>query len=69
MDWNASNIALLRRLWADGLSASIIADRFGVTKNAICGKVYRLGLPQRRTTMRAVFVSSSRQIIHVLEDA
>ena len=37
----------LRRLWAEGLSSRIIANRMGVSKNAVLSRAHRLGLPQR----------------------
>ena len=44
---------LLKRLWSEGLSASQIAGRLGsVTRNAVIGKVHRLGLSGRATTSR-----------------
>lgn len=47
--WSPDRIALLRRLWLeDGLSASEIAPRLGVSRNAVLGKVHRLGLSNRR---------------------
>lgn len=43
--WTDETVALLRSLWAEGLSASRIAGRIGgVTRNAVIGKVHRLGL-------------------------
>lgn len=40
-----TKVELLRKLWADGLSASQIADQIGgVSRNAIIGKLHRLGL-------------------------
>ena len=45
MAWNDERVELLKRLWAEGLSASQIASRLGgVTRNAVIGKVHRLGL-------------------------
>jgi GcrA cell cycle regulator len=39
---------LLKKLWLDGLSASQIAKQLGgVTRNAVIGKVHRLGLSGR----------------------
>jgi GcrA cell cycle regulator len=39
---------LLKKLWADGLSASqIAAELGGITRNAVIGKVHRLGLSGR----------------------
>ena len=44
MAWNDERVELLKKLWADGLSASQIAGRLGgVTRNAVIGKVHRLG--------------------------
>jgi GcrA cell cycle regulator len=54
MVWNDERINLLKKLWAEGLSASGIASRLGdVSRNAVIGKVHRLGLPGRRPTSRS----------------
>lgn len=46
--WTADRIEELARLWADGFSASQIATRLGnTTRNAVMGKVHRLGLSAR----------------------
>ena len=51
MAWNDERVELLKKLWADGLSASQIASRLGgVTRNAVIGKVHRLGLSGRATS-------------------
>jgi GcrA cell cycle regulator len=48
--WSDDRVTLLRSLWADGLSASQIARALGgVTRNAVIGKVHRLGLGGRAT--------------------
>ena len=53
MTWNDERVDLLKKLWSDGLSASQIAGRLdGVTRNAVIGKVHRLGLSGRATTSR-----------------
>src|ERR1700690_3274022 len=45
MGWTDERVELLKRLWLDGLSASQIAKQLGgVTRNAVIGKVHRLGL-------------------------
>lgn len=47
MTWTDERIALLKQLWTrDGLSAGQIAATLGVTRNAVIGKVHRLGLVQ-----------------------
>jgi GcrA cell cycle regulator len=46
--WTEERVARLSKLWADGLSASqIAAELGGVTRNAVIGKVHRLGLSGR----------------------
>lgn len=53
MSWNDERVDLLKKLWGEGLSASQIATRLGaVTRNAVIGKVHRLGLSGRATTSR-----------------
>lgn len=48
--WTDAAVEVLKELWADGdLSAATIARRLGVTRNAVLGKVHRLGLSHRRT--------------------
>ena len=48
MSWTDERIELLKKLWSEGLSASQIATRIGgVTRNAVIGKVHRLGLEGR----------------------
>ena len=48
MSWTDERIELLRKLWSDGLSASQIASELGqITRNAVIGKVHRLGLAGR----------------------
>ena len=48
MSWTDERIELLKKLWSDGLSASQIAGELGgVTRNAVIGKVHRLGLSGR----------------------
>ncbi len=48
MTWNDERVEQLKKLWADGLSASqIAAELGGITRNAVIGKVHRLGLSGR----------------------
>ncbi len=48
MSWTDERVELLKKLWQDGLSASQIANELGgVTRNAVIGKVHRLGLSGR----------------------
>ena len=46
--WSETRVTTLSQLWLDGLSASQIAQQLGgVTRNAVFGKVHRLGLSGR----------------------
>lgn len=48
MSWTDERVELLKRMWAEGASASQIAKELGqVTRNAVIGKVHRLGLSNR----------------------
>jgi len=48
MSWTDERVEMLKKLWADGLSASqIAAELGGITRNAVIGKVHRLGLSGR----------------------
>ena len=48
MAWTEDRVDTLKTLWNEGLSASQIAGRLGgVTRNAVIGKVHRLGLSGR----------------------
>ena len=50
MGWTDERVETLKKLWLDGLSASQIAKSLGgVTRNAVIGKVHRLGLSGRAT--------------------
>jgi GcrA cell cycle regulator len=53
MNWSHERVDALRTFWANGLSASEIAARLGnVTRNAVIGKVHRLGLQGGATRSR-----------------
>ncbi|WP_181707959.1 GcrA family cell cycle regulator [Chthonobacter rhizosphaerae] len=48
MSWTDERVERLKSLWSEGLSASqIAAELGGVTRNAVIGKVHRLGLSGR----------------------
>jgi len=50
MSWTDERVDKLKELWGDGMSASQIAKILGgVTRNAVIGKVHRLGLSNRGT--------------------
>ena len=43
MSWDAKDVALLKKLWADGHSAGQIASRLGYSRNAVSAKLKRMG--------------------------
>jgi len=48
MTWTDERVETLKRMWSEGQSASQIAKELGgVTRNAVIGKVHRLGLSNR----------------------
>ncbi len=55
MSWTDERVELLRKLWNEGLSASQVAAELGtgVTRNAVIGKIHRLGLAERAKTPSA----------------
>lgn len=47
--WTDNRTSALRNLWQEGCTARQIAERIGgVSRNAVIGKIYRLGLSQKR---------------------
>lgn len=63
--WNEARIERLKKLWADGYSASQVAarlsencekDETGPSRSAIVGKVHRLNLPPRPTSGGVVII-------------
>jgi GcrA cell cycle regulator len=55
MSWTQERVELLRKLWLEGLSAAQVAAELGsgVTRNAVIGKIHRLGLAERGKTASA----------------
>ena len=48
MSWTTERVEILKIMWSEGQSASQIAGKLGgVTRNAVIGKVHRLGLSNR----------------------
>lgn len=62
MSWTDERVNSLKKLWTEGLSASQIAKQLGgVTRNAVIGKVHRLGLAGRATPSRPAIKRPIRQ--------
>lgn len=60
IDWTPKRVSTLIALWNEGLSTAAIGRRLGVTKNAVVGKVHRLGLPKRQSPIRGDRTNSNR---------
>ena len=59
--WTDPRIETLTALWRSGLSASQIARTLGgVTRNAVIGKLHRLGLAGRETPQRPRSIRAAR---------
>ena len=53
--WTEERVERLKLLWSQGLSCGVIAGELGVvTRNAVIGKINRLGLAGRVTTKRKI---------------
>jgi GcrA cell cycle regulator len=60
LTWTDDRVEQLKKLWEGGLSASQIAAELGnVTRNAVIGKVHRLGLSGRAKSPSTASSSSS----------
>ncbi len=70
MGWTDERVEQLKALWTEGLSASQIARVLGgVTRNAVIGKVHRLGLAGRAGPARSERPRSAvtrRSVAHVV---
>jgi hypothetical protein len=53
--WDDDKLYLLKKLWSENYSASHIASKFGVTRDAVLGKLRRLGLLGKRCPENAHF--------------
>src|SRR6202045_5486485 len=63
MSWDAKEVALLNKLWANGQSAGEIANRLGQSRNAVCAKLLRMGLKRghKPPTARPKIVSAPKE--------
>jgi GcrA cell cycle regulator len=65
MTWTDERVELLKKLWADGLSASrIAAELGGVSRNSVIGKVHRLGLSGRAKSASASAPRQRKPRVH-----
>ncbi len=60
MSWTDDRVEKLKAMWGEGQSASQIAKALGgVTRNAVIGKVHRLGLSNRATGAKSAAASAA----------
>lgn len=60
--WTDERVEQLKALWDQGFDAKSIAKRLGgVTRNAVIGKVHRLGLPSNSGVMPQPLTAADRQ--------
>ncbi|MDG1371144.1 MAG: GcrA family cell cycle regulator [Paracoccaceae bacterium] len=60
MSWTDDRVEKLKAMWGEGQSASQIAKALGgVTRNAVIGKVHRLGLSNRATGAKSAASSAA----------
>jgi len=66
MSWTDERVEQLRQAWMDGKSASQIANLLGhgLTRNAVIGKVHRLGLAGRAKSPSAATAPSAQAQAH-----
>ena len=54
-EWTEERVTIVRARWASGVSAGLISQELGgVTRNAVIGKIHRLGLQRRCSPNRPV---------------
>lgn len=62
--WTDESVATAKKLWAEGCSASVIAQQLGgVSRNAVMGKIHRLKLATRPQVETKVAVERSKPFI------
>ena len=62
MSWTDERVEILKKMWGEGQSVSQIAEELGgVTRNAVIGKVHRLGLSKRATSNSSVEAEAKAQ--------
>jgi GcrA cell cycle regulator len=60
--WNEERVEQLRSCVSAGLTCSQIAKEIGVTRNAVIGKIHRLGLAPGRRPARAVDTTRAERV-------
>ena len=61
-EWTPERTEALVKLWEQGLPTAEIGQRLGVTKNAVIGKVHRLGLPKRQSPIKGTAKPKKKKV-------
>lgn len=51
-EWSEAEDAALRKMWAEGLTSNVIAERMGRSRSSVMGRIGRQGLPKRGGRVR-----------------
>lgn len=60
--WTEERIELLKTLWAKGLGGEQVAEKLGITRNAVIGKIHRLKQPKRVAPRKTVKAPSKPKV-------
>lgn len=62
--WSEESVTMLRRMWREGFSASCIAGEIpGVTRNAVIGKIRRLGIASEAPERKLAAPRKPRRVV------
>jgi len=61
MEWTDERIARLKKLWSEGLTTTAIGKQLRVSKNAVVGKVHRLGLKGRSSQIKGQLKADAKK--------
>ena len=61
--WTDKKIEKLKVLWDKGVPTAEIGKKLGFSKNAIVGKVHRLGLSNRNSPIKTASVKSKKEVV------
>ena len=68
--WTEERVEMVRRMWADGISAGKIAAAIGApTRNIVIGKVYRMGFTRPPAPSKPVYVPPAPKLISLPQAA
>ena len=66
-NWTDKKIERLKKLWEKGLSTAEIGKKLDFSKNAIVGKVHRLGLSNRTSPIKTSAKTTKKEVKTIVE--